>query len=371
MAPEMQPAQTSLPDALPFWRIQMPHTTSANVAHSITLVVALFAAACSYEPTPESTESTALRIIGGRVDAADNAVGFITFPDGKGGEFTCTGTLIAPNVMLTAGHCSVTDDTCNGGGGPAQCTANPASGYSVFGGTTPADNNDNIVTPTWKATVLENHPHPSFGTTPTNGLLHNDVGILILDKIQVISGAAPTPVPWLKVKDDAAFATGTKIRAVGYGVSDGRAQVGSGTKRQVSMTIQSHDDMLFHSGNAKANTCDGDSGGPLFAIVAGVETLIGTTTSGDQFCVKYADSTRVDAEATFIATFASPSPKVAPPVDPKTQPPRVAACAHALDVRGVALSPSCSPVVQAICNDDPFCCKEAWDTTCIGEAASH
>ena len=59
--------------------------------------------------------ATDCEIVGGSIDRGDNAVAFVSFKNGY-----CTGTLIAPNVILTAGHCSVVDESCNGGGGPAK-----------------------------------------------------------------------------------------------------------------------------------------------------------------------------------------------------------------------------------------------------------
>jgi len=43
-------------------------------------------------------------------------------------------------------------------------------------------------------------------------------------------------------------------------------------------------------------------------------------------------------------------------------------CAHGLCFTGVALDPTCSPVVQQVCAMDSFCCQIAWDQLCVNEA---
>jgi V8-like Glu-specific endopeptidase len=354
----------------------MAQRTLVDRVHGLAVATALFAAACSEQPAEEGTRTTSESIVGGTVDTADNAVAYLSFQNTKE-IMSCTGTLIAPNVVLTAGHCSVVDEMCNGGGGAATCAANPASGYTVYGGTNPANNNFQIVAPTWKAKVLENHPHPNYGND-ANGDPHDDVGILVLDTIQVMSGSAPTPVPWLSTKNDAAFAVGTKFRSVGFGLTNGKAQIGAGEKRQVTMTIESYDATTFQYGGPKGNTCNGDSGGPAFVTINGVETLIGTTSWGDNNCIQLGVNMRVDALADFIGKYAAkaapasppktPTSPATPPMPPGGTTPAPTACAHPADTGGAALSPSCDPTVATVCQNDSFCCDVRWDWICVGEA---
>jgi hypothetical protein len=46
------------------------------------------------------------------------------------------------------------------------------------------------------------------------------------------------------------------------------------------------------------------------------------------------------------------------------------ACSHDECTTGPALSPSCTPCVQTICNTDPFCCNNYWNVYCINHAKS-
>lgn len=280
--------------------------------------------------TPRTTAGSS-DIIGGTTDTGDDAVALIVFQDPSNAQntYVCTGTLIAQNVLLTAGHCGVTDETCNSPGGPSTCHANPASGYEVLGGTNPVDSATwQTTNPTWYASVSSVHPHPGYGSDST-GAPVNDVSVMILGSIHVLSGSAPAPMPWLSSPNNAAYATGTHFRAAGYGITSGTTQAGVGTKRKVTLTIAAHNTMEFSFGSSTANTCSGDSGGPAIASINGVDTLIGTTSYGDQNCTQIGVDMRVDALANFIAPFTTggttstptPAPSSTPTPSPTSTPP--------------------------------------------------
>lgn len=44
------------------------------------------------------------------------------------------------------------------------------------------------------------------------------------------------------------------------------------------------------------------------------------------------------------------------------------ACAHDLCVEGAALVEGCDPCVTLVCAEDEFCCNNAWDNLCVGQA---
>jgi hypothetical protein len=98
---------------------------------------------------------------------------------------------------------------------------------------------------------------------------------------------------------------GDTIRLVGYGVSSGNDQQGAtaGTKRQVMAGINSIDDLFIFLGDARHNTCEGDSGGPALLPRNGQEEIIGITSFGDQGCAMGGYDSRVDD---YAATFVDP-----------------------------------------------------------------
>jgi hypothetical protein len=45
-------------------------------------------------------------------------------------------------------------------------------------------------------------------------------------------------------------------------------------------------------------------------------------------------------------------------------------CAHAQCVAGASLSPVCDPCVAKVCAADPYCCTNSWDSICVSEVQS-
>jgi len=189
-------------------------------------------------------------IIGGTVDPGDPAVGYLRARSGNIG-WGCTGTLIAPNVFASAGHC-VEDATSQ-------------TRFDVYLGTSIAD-----ATPGDWRSVSAFHAHPRYGTVNLSD--GYDCSVLVLD--QPVAGVAPKP--YSRTAVDASF-HGMPVRIVGYGVTNGPAQTGSGTKRQLSTFITGHYGGVITTGRPGKTTCQGDSGGPTFAMFGGVETMVGIT----------------------------------------------------------------------------------------------
>lgn len=45
-------------------------------------------------------------------------------------------------------------------------------------------------------------------------------------------------------------------------------------------------------------------------------------------------------------------------------------CAHDKCVGGEKLAPECDPCVASICQADPFCCDNSWDSQCVGQVST-
>ena len=83
----------------------------SSMSAGLVAVVVGFTACASPEPNPaelaEAVGSVTQAIEGGYLDSVDTAVvGIVTLSNG--GVGACSGTLIAPNVVLTAQHCVAT-----------------------------------------------------------------------------------------------------------------------------------------------------------------------------------------------------------------------------------------------------------------------
>jgi len=165
---------------------------------------------------------------------------------GGDGQWCCTGTLVAPNVVVTAGHCF---------GG---CTSRVFVGHNV-GGQGRIVNVKNAV------------QHPKYGADG----LHNDLTVLILE-------ADIDGVPPRKIASTEAINSAFYIRAVGFGTTDTNGVSGFGIKRMVDVGIVTTDcshalvkerhgcdpglELVAGAPFLDRDTCKGDSGGPVYIL---------------------------------------------------------------------------------------------------------
>jgi hypothetical protein len=235
-----------------------------------------------------------------RPDPDHTFVGLVAFYDGDG-EFLhrCTGELLSPTVLLTAGHCTDDGDPATPSGTLAATARvwfledvgshydpvtehDPVSGYpDSCTGTL-----GNGLTGGWcaESDTMFNYGFDNFAGFPD---IH-DIGIVILD--QAIALDEYATLASATTVDQLATARGTQdvtMRVSGYGLSLRHLVPvhgpGAGTAPSaytVSYRIRLQADMIFTNlrsansggftlvaeGNGKdqGGTCNGDSGGPVF-----------------------------------------------------------------------------------------------------------
>ena len=161
-----------------------------------------------------------------------------------------------------------------------------------------SDLNDNqqAADPALWLSVASTSYTPAFDIDDLSG--GNDIAVAILAK--------PTTIPPLPLNRFPLSQqwNGKNVRLVGYGVTNGWQQQGSGTKRVTSTPLTNYDQRLIWFGTPQKGTCQGDSGGPAFMTVAGVEYIVGVTSFGDQGCQSGGYDTRVDTIGTaFVDPF--------------------------------------------------------------------
>jgi hypothetical protein len=209
------------------------------------------------------------------------------FPDcvavGTNSQWCCTGTLVARNIVVTAGH-------CQGG-----CSAR------VFIGTN--------VNATGKiVAVAQAVRHPQYGKDGK----HNDLTVLIL--AQDVTSTKPRKLATTTMINKSHF-----IRAVGFGNTDPESTSGYGVKRMVDIPIASVScagdgptrygcdanlELVAGAPFLNKDSCNGDSGGPIYVKSGSLWYLAGATSratvDSTRPCGDGGIYVRIDKYATWI-----------------------------------------------------------------------
>jgi MYXO-CTERM domain-containing protein len=154
--------------------------------------------------------------------------------DAAQGEL-CTGVLVGPRTVLTAGHCTL--------------NRAPSDLFVGFGPLAKF--------PTGTASIVAIATYPAFQADGSDRSAGMDLGIVEL--------AADAPVAPLALADVPPASAGPLLRLVGYGDTSEMNPESQGQREAADVVYAPRCDRLIQVGDADARACHGDSGGPLLA----------------------------------------------------------------------------------------------------------
>jgi len=235
-----------------------------------------------------------------------------------GSWYNCTGTLVTPTIVLTAGHCTfgvgeggestTAGDGDGSGGNDVWFTVSEAADYEGLppSSTFVPDNDARYdawsswfdTNPEWVRGTA--YPHPEYDDA---AFFQHDLGVVVLDEPIELDDYGQLPT--LDYLDQ--FAGGPnneeRFEAVGYGLEKSRVNFAEGgdTRRKANLkliNVKSDVYAVFSANKGTAHqggTCFGDSGGPILHDTGDTEIVVAVNSWAQNYsCAGKSGAYRVD-----------------------------------------------------------------------------
>jgi secreted trypsin-like serine protease len=278
------------------------------------LLCALLAAAFAQPAAASAGDGAQASIVGGRPASIAElpSLAFVEARHGKHG-FSCTGTVVAPRVILTAAHCVESIE---------QGALTPTGDYAVATGVA---NPRREAGPTNVSRIAQAHVFPGFDP----GTLHGDAAILVLS-----TPTAAPPLALANPADAALYQGGAIVRVAGWGLTGAEATKTPDNLRATGMVVQppafckrktrgfypeySTREQLctLDAPGKKSGGCFGDSGGPVIGQRPdGVPVHLGIVSTGGPLCSTKLPNvmTRTDLVSPWVSQWIAAVETGAPP----------------------------------------------------------
>lgn len=206
----------------------------------------------------------------------------VMFHDGV--ETFCTGTLIAKDIVLTAAHCLR--------------SGKMYVGFSV-------DGNPKNVARLRPHRVID-YKLPEGFEIGEDGEFRPGADVLDMMIVKFDNGTPDGFVPAELFESESIYPPeiddAKVVTALGYGVTDGEKQTGSGSLRKARMRISRpvFGRTEFGADGSFSGTCQGDSGGPAFLKVGDKHVVVGVLSRGEDGCKGEMFYTKVNAYTQWI-----------------------------------------------------------------------